>query len=178
MKGLGFTTYQLWIASLYVALVPLFFLQEKMLSLGLQRAGDTDPIYLFSASIVLFFLFLYSRGKFKKVSKRLFLLVLVYGLLIAVAEEILFRGFIQQEFQHLFFPAFAILLSSLIFGAAHLPNGAKGWRPRKWSWSFARYAFIVGIPLGTLFYLTGGLVMPIILHTCFVVGIRLWIPSR
>jgi uncharacterized protein len=104
---------------------------------------------------------------------------LAHAALIAIPEEILFRGLIQGGLQP-FIPSLPLLVlgSSLIFGLAHLPNGAWGWRIRQWNWNFARVAFLVGLPLGLLYALTGSLLAPTLLHMLLLMIFKLFAEER
>lgn len=95
--------------------------------------------------------------------------IVLLAALFAVPEELLFRGIIQPILTHSTHSYYwVILLSSLIFGLAHLPNGATSIHPQKWNWLFAIAAFIGGIPLALLYAHTGSLFFPTILHFLFL----------
>jgi membrane protease YdiL (CAAX protease family) len=72
-------------------------------------------------------------------------------LLAPVTEEIIFRGFLFASLRQSFSPAGSILLSAVIFMAAHL--------------SIHPGAFILGLFAALLFHLTGSLIPSIILHS-------------
>jgi uncharacterized protein len=75
--------------------------------------------------------------------------ILVIAGLSSLGEELLFRG--------LLVPTVGIVLSALLFGAAHQIKG-----PSRWVW--AGWATVVGLMLGTIFALTGSLVGPLLAH--------------
>ncbi|MGH9426747.1 MAG: CPBP family glutamic-type intramembrane protease [Terriglobia bacterium] len=80
--------------------------------------------------------------------------------LIAIPEELLFRGIIQNFLEKTFRkPAFALIVASLIFGAAHLNNG-----PRP-DWRYFLLASLAGLFYGNAYQRTRGLLMPAIVHT-------------
>lgn len=96
-------------------------------------------------------------------------LLLIYSLFFAIPEEIIFRGIIQTYIRNQLTNAqIAIMLSSLIFGAVHLPNGAKGISFSKWNWQFAVIAFLGGLIFGSIYALTNTLLISTILHTLFL----------
>lgn len=75
--------------------------------------------------------------------------VLVFALLSAIGEELLFRGAIQSSF--------GIVPASIVFGLLHIgPN-------RKFL-PWPAQAIVMGFALGGLFWLTGNLVAPILAH--------------
>jgi membrane protease YdiL (CAAX protease family) len=96
----------------------------------------------------------------------------VYGLFFAIPEEIIFRGFIQGFLQMQTDLVSAVLLSSLIFGFAHVLNGARSFRIEGWNFKLAVGAFFVGIILGAIFALTNSLLISTLLHAVFVFYLR------
>jgi membrane protease YdiL (CAAX protease family) len=80
--------------------------------------------------------------------------------LIAIPEELLFRGIIQNFLEKTFRkPALALIVTSLIFGAAHLNNG-----PRP-DWRYFLLASLAGLFYGNAYQRTRGLLAPAIVHT-------------
>ena len=80
--------------------------------------------------------------------------------LIAIPEELLFRGIIQNLLAKAFRkPALALIVTSVIFGAAHLNNG-----PRP-DWRYFLLASLAGLFYGNAYQATGGLLAPAIVHT-------------
>ena len=75
--------------------------------------------------------------------------------LIPVLEEILFRGFLLEGMLELKKPLLAILASAVVFGGMHGQPIQIG------------YAFLAGLMLGALYYLTRNLVMTIVAHMIF-----------
>lgn len=80
-----------------------------------------------------------------------------FGIAIAtpVAEELLFRGFIQRIFVRNMPAGLAIALSSVIFAASHLDVPA------------LPAAVLLGGAFGLLFHMTGNLIYPILGHALF-----------
>jgi membrane protease YdiL (CAAX protease family) len=80
--------------------------------------------------------------------------------LIAIPEELLFRGIIQNFLEKTFRkPAFALVVTSLIFGAAHLNNGPKP------DWRYFLLASLAGLFYGNAYQRTRSLLAPAIVHT-------------
>ena len=78
------------------------------------------------------------------------------ALVAGVGEELLFRGLVQGWLDtHWGTPA-ALLLASLLFGAAHAVT-----------WTYAVYATLVGVYLGWLWLATGNLLVPAIVHAAY-----------
>jgi membrane protease YdiL (CAAX protease family) len=174
-RNFGISQYGVGVIILYLVLIP-FLVEVKRVPLRYDLTSEhIFPVaLLFFASLAVFSFFLLENAtgslwKFTKIPPAFF-----WGVVFAVPEEILFRGFIQMGLQTVFDNVvIAILLSSFIFGLAHLPNGANGWRINDWSWKFAGLAFFGGLPLGLLFALTGSLLLPTALHAFFVTCLRL-----
>lgn len=77
------------------------------------------------------------------------------GLMVPIAEEIVFRGAIQHMLQVALgkrYPWIAIVISALIFGFIHL-NKAQG-----------VHAFVIGLLLGWMFYRTGSILPGLVFH--------------
>ncbi|HMR43761.1 MAG TPA: CPBP family intramembrane metalloprotease [Saprospiraceae bacterium] len=87
---------------------------------------------------------------------RQFLLVVVTA---AVCEEILFRGFLINYLAAVFEPTgtglvFAVMLPSVVFAVSHLYQG----------WESVAKIAVLSVVFGSLFVLTGSLLLPAILH--------------
>lgn len=77
------------------------------------------------------------------------------GLMVPIAEEIVFRGAIQHTLQAALgkrYPWIAIVISALIFGFIHL-NKAQG-----------VHAFVIGLLLGWMYYRTGSILPGLVFH--------------
>ncbi|MFZ2150194.1 MAG: CPBP family intramembrane glutamic endopeptidase [Minisyncoccia bacterium] len=103
------------------------------------------------------------------------LIIFCYGLFIALPEELIFRGLIQNNLQAVLSPSSAIILSSLIFGAVHLLNGARSLHLKDWNWKLVVMSFVAGLFLGLAYFLTGSLTVPIILHILFGLVMKIFI---
>lgn len=80
--------------------------------------------------------------------------LLIYMIIIGpIAEELLIRGFILTGLKNRYGPTIAVVLSSLIFAALHLPLVAQ-----------SIYAFCLGILFGFLYLKTGSIRACILAH--------------
>ncbi|MCX6716128.1 MAG: CPBP family intramembrane metalloprotease [Candidatus Taylorbacteria bacterium] len=85
-------------------------------------------------------------------------------IIVAPAEEILFRGIIQSTLIKKIGIFRGIILTSIIFGLAHLPNGALGINISLWNWKLALIAMIAGLILGWTYTRTKSIWNAAILH--------------
>lgn len=85
----------------------------------------------------------------------LYMNVIATCFLIPILEEIIFRGFVMEGMLELDHPILAILISSVYFGGMHGQPIQIG------------YAFLAGLILGAVYYLTRNIVMPILAHIIF-----------
>ena len=83
---------------------------------------------------------------------------LMYFFVVAVYEEIIFRGILFRLFDDRWNTLSALLVSALVFGAVHLFN------PGATLWSAAAIAVEAGLLLGVAFKCSGNLWLPIGLH--------------
>lgn len=88
-----------------------------------------------------------------KLSPFLPLFVVVNLLFVCVAEEAFFRGVIQGELAR-FGDTVAVVVSGLLFGAAHLGGG----------WQFAALASLAGLGYALLYARTRRIEIPIVVH--------------
>ena len=83
----------------------------------------------------------------------LFFNLLVIAIIPAIGEELLFRGYLQQQMaQWLGKPHVAIIFTAILFSAIHMQF--QGLLPR----------FALGLVLGYLFYWSGSIWLPIVAH--------------
>ncbi|UCF05339.1 MAG: CPBP family intramembrane metalloprotease [bacterium] len=82
---------------------------------------------------------------------------IAFGTVIAgpVAEEFLFRGFIQRIFQRNMKGSYAVLLGGIVFGASHLDMAV------------IPGVTLLGILFGYMFFRTGNLIYPILGHSLY-----------
>lgn len=85
-------------------------------------------------------------------------------LLVAPAEEFLFRGVVQGRLRRAFGPVAAIAAASLLFGSLHLANFTGALAPIV---AGALLIALVGAVFGTLYELTDNLVVPIVAHAVY-----------
>lgn len=84
--------------------------------------------------------------------------ILLIGLLPGIAEEILFRGYLQRRFIDRWGPAQGIAVTSIIFGLFHVtPHGIA-------------LATIIGVWLGMLAYQIGSILPGIFCHAAINSG--------
>lgn len=86
-----------------------------------------------------------------------------------ICEEILYRGFLLHYFHFLPFHltwVVALLLSSMIFGVGHLYQGIAG----------GVQTVVLGFILGTLFLMTGNLLLPMIVHALLDLRVLAMLP--
>ncbi len=81
--------------------------------------------------------------------------ILLLALVMAPAEEIVFRGFIGEWLNNNLGIILGVLLTSLIFGLAHLPKGL----------DLSIMAFIGGLFFSIIYFNTSSIINPMIAHT-------------
>jgi membrane protease YdiL (CAAX protease family) len=175
--------YHLWVILLYAVLIPLIFL--VMPEVFQYRFTDTPlEIVIILFSLICLTLFVYFeknklRAKALKLTISKILLIFGYAALFAFPEEVLFRGVIQAMLSSFFnLPIFSILLSSVIFGIAHIYNGSTSSGPRGWNWKLVFAAFVGGLPLSLLFFLTGSLFWPTLLHAIYLITFQFFLATK
>lgn len=80
----------------------------------------------------------------------------VLAIAAGVGEELLFRGVLQAELATLWEPWSALVVASLVFGLCHWITPA-----------YAIIATVMGAYLGGLYWYTGGLLVPVLVHTLY-----------
>lgn len=78
------------------------------------------------------------------------------SLVAPITEESAVRGYLQSALEREFRPATAVLLSSVVFAAAHVSQGAM--------WPKLFLYFLVGLTFGTIAYLTNSILPAIPVH--------------
>lgn len=183
MKYFISSRYHLTIISLY-ALLCLYFFFFTAAPLKLFVFNLQDVTLLLPLSVVsLGALLLANRyiqfgvvGLNKNALARLPFIIVYASILIAVPEEILFRGLLQTYLYSIISNTpIVILFSSLLFGFAHCLNGAKQYGPAGWNWKLIGMTFLAGIFLGFSFYVTGSLVLPIIFHIILILVMKVFV---
>jgi len=79
-------------------------------------------------------------------------------LVVAVPEELLFRGLIQNLLQRVLPATYALIVAALIFGASHLNNGPAP------DWRYVLLASIAGVFYGRAYRRSGGLMAAFLVH--------------
>ena len=82
--------------------------------------------------------------------------LLLVSLLAGIGEECLFRGVLQSELTGLIGMPLALVLTSTIFGLAHLITP-----------TYALFAGLIGCYLGVLMILTDNLLVPVMAHALY-----------
>lgn len=169
--------YHLLVIGVYAVSLPLLFTYFPSLHYQLSSSKPGLALGLVVATFLGFFLLNSAlhlvRLKLHHVD---FLRTIGIALLFSVPEEVIFRGIIQHSLQTVLSSTVeAMLLASLIFGAVHLINGATSFRLRGLNWQFASYAFLGGLPLGSLYVVTGNLLAPTLLHAFFLVFLQVFV---
>ncbi len=86
--------------------------------------------------------------------------VLIFALTSGIAEEVFFRGFLQQALSELVFynDWIGLVVASLIFGLIHIGPDRKKFLP----WTIM--AVVLGFLFGLLYLYTGNILAPVIAH--------------
>jgi len=181
MKNLlDISKYKLWVIGLYIIIFPMFFIfTPNVLDYNFSVSHLEQVLLTIFVTFVCFYLlnlfFNFRKIKWQSLKFSQIVLTIIYSLLFAIPEEIIFRGIIQNFFQNSIDSiVVVIIISSLIFGLAHLPNGGNGLHPKDWNWRFAGVTFFVGLPLSIIFAITGSLLIPTLLHTFFLIFFKLF----
>ena len=182
-ESIAISRYNLWTIGLYVILFPLIWVfAPNVLNYNFSSDSFRQVLLITIGSFFGIFLlntiFRTYKLKWQRLSPVQILQITLYALLFAIPEEIIFKGIIQGSLQNAMGNILmVVLISSVIFGVAHLPNGASGLRPRDWNWRFATATFLIGLPLGLIFAVTGSLLIPTLLHALLLVFFKLYIDA-
>ena len=181
MKNLlDISKYKFWIIVIYIILFPLFYIftpDALRYNFATENFGQILLIVLvtFLSFYLLNLYFNFRKIGWQNLPFSKILLVFVYALLFAIPEEIIFRGIIQSGIQNYIDNTFlVIIISSGIFGLAHLPNGANGLHIKSWNWSYATNTLLAGLPLCIIFAITDSLLIPTLLHAFFLIFFKLF----
>lgn len=169
--------YSLGLIVFYLLVTPFFFIYAgDNFSYGYLNEDLRSILFITLGTLAFFFLFLRNDLKVQSHKISSWLYAFSYGLVFAIPEEIIFRGLIQGSAESYFSSdALAIFIASLVFGLAHLPNNMGVLMG--WNWKLTAITFFAGIPLGTLFAVTGSLLSPTILHALLVVFLKLFVQN-
>ena len=94
--------------------------------------------------------------------------VFVTFLLIAVPEELFFRGILQNLLETRLRPCIALVIASALFGLSHFPKGAA------FNWRYVLLATIAGVFYGRAWHARRQLLASIVTHTAVDVVWSLW----
>ena len=182
-SSISISKYNLWVVGLYAILFPLIWVFAPNV-LNYNFSSDSLGHVLLISVSSLFGIFLLNTMfntynlKWQHLSLLQIFQVTIYALLFAIPEEIIFKGIIQGSLQNAISNILiVVLISAVIFGAAHFPNGASGLHPKDWNWRFATATFLIGLPLGLIFAMTGSLLIPTLLHALLLVFFKLYIDA-
>jgi membrane protease YdiL (CAAX protease family) len=133
-----------------------FRVRSKEVLIGIYHFLGFAPIAI---PIALATGFVHFSGRFDNWGRFLLSFVGIF-IFIAVPEELLFRGIIQNFLQRCCLsPLVSLAATSVLFGAAHLNNG-----PRP-DWRYFLLATVAGLFYGNAYRLTRNLMAPAIVHT-------------
>src|SRR3989344_2044535 len=134
-KILGLREYHFGVLAIYAILCPLIFtFYSDRLSYNFIWGNLGLPTVATLGSLLAFYLlnrvFGWCKFKWQRLTLLQIFATLLYALLFAFPEELIFRGIIQTFLQtYLENTVVVVILSGLIFGLAHLPNGSHGLHP-------------------------------------------------
>ena len=133
-----------------------FRIRSKEVLIGFYHFLGFAPIAI---PIALVTGFVHFSGHFYSLWRFLLSLAGIF-IFIAVPEELLFRGIIQNFMQRCCLsPLVALAVTSVLFGAAHLNNGPTP------DWRYFLLATVAGLFYGNAYRLTRNLMAPAIVHT-------------
>lgn len=93
------------------------------------------------------------------------LLKLTVTIIAKMSEEFLFRGIIQNFLHKMWGSEWAsLLVTSVLFGLAHLNNGATSSHIYGWNWKYAGFATVAGVGYGKIFNITPTILYVTLLH--------------
>lgn len=178
-KSISIRNYSLFLVFIYLIILPLIFIfNSEIFVFSLNKNNNYLLILFIMIFSILFFIILFNKLnlklKFKYLPIEKIIIGISYGFLFAFSEELIFRGLIQNFIKNYFENfIFVLFISSLIFGIAHLPNGAD-FNIKKLNYMFCTLAFFAGLFLGFLYEITSSLFFPILLHTIFTSSLFLF----
>src|SRR3989338_618961 len=165
-SSISISKYNLWVIGLYAILFPLIWVFAPNV-FNYNFSSDSLAQVLLITVNSLFGIFLLNtifntyNMKWQHLSLLQIFQGTLYALLFAIPEEIIFKGIIHGSLQNAISNTLmAVFISSVIFFAAHLPNGASGLHLKEWNWRFATATFLIGLPLGLIFAITDSLLIP------------------
>ena len=131
----------------------------KPLILSKQASFDMVRVAPLLVGMVALFAIPVLVGKYA-LGTSLALLFAVTSIPVAIKEEFLFRGIVQNLLETRHGPMCAVFYASIIFTAWHIGT----WEPSVWTFG---QIFLVGVVLGLVYVRTGSIVTAIVLHTLY-----------
>lgn len=128
--------------------------------LGNNKTVQIKPLFLTIAGLFTLFPLATSLGALEiepSLPSWWWLFALNNLMITCVAEEALFRGFIQQVVSQRFNSWIAIIIASVLFGIAHIGGGTL----------LVFFASLAGLGYGLIFYFTGRLWCAVVVHFLF-----------
>ncbi len=173
------------IGQLGFLLVAIFYILVKKIQVPIKMPSRSDTIHIVGGifltlmtaaalSQLLYFLDLMPDSPIEEMAaadpRLLLALALLSGILVAPAEELLFRGAIQGRLRQRFGPIPSIVTASILFGALHLGN-----------YTGTLLSIIMGgvlitvvsLIIGALYHRTDNLAVPITVHAVYNVVLLL-----
>ena len=144
---------------------PMFKKEKLRIGIPDKYKKDLLPIGILGAATALFFNILFSllqitesSESYAQVAERQFSVplwmgLILYGILSPIAEEVVFRGLVYNRLYRFFGLPFAVIGSSLLFGAYH-GNMVQ-----------ASYGFILGLFMAIIYERYGSFLVPVLAST-------------
>ncbi|MDH2917336.1 MAG: CPBP family intramembrane metalloprotease [Gallionella sp.] len=145
--------------ALRIATALVYWQLMKPVILSKTPAFDTARVAPLIAGLLLFFSIPVLVGNYA-LNTSLASLFAVTSVAVAIKEEFLFRGIMQNLLQKRFGAMRAILYTSIIFTAWHIGT----WDPSVWTFG---HIFLASLILGLVYVRTGSIVAVIALHTLY-----------
>jgi len=107
----------------------------------------------------------YSIGFINNFQPSFNLKTLLWSFGILFFTELLFRGLIQNGIEKILKEKWSsLIIAAIIFGAAHLNNGAVGTHVWEWNWKYFIMASLAGLFYGHVFQKTKSIFCPVVFH--------------
>jgi len=166
------------IAYLYAAILIYFFRKSKNLKINIDI--NAKDLFFTLAMFVILMVLLFIVKSFGlleshtiEISTLKLILIITYLIIIvAPVEEALFRGVIAFWLVKKTNIFLGWIISAIVFGLAHLPNGASGANLLDWNWKLALIAGVSGLFFGITYLKTKSIINPILLHG---LSITVWV---
>jgi len=165
--------------------VAIFYIRKRNIQVPIEMPSRSDIIHIaggilltlvtaIALSQILYFLDLMPDSPMEEMAaadpRILLALAFLSVILVAPAEELLFRGAIQGRLRQRFGPIPSIMTASILFGALHLGNYTGALLPIIMG---AMLITVVSLIIGTLYDRTDNLTVPITVHAIYNVVLLL-----